>query len=479
MEMIFLIIISLFATCLCAWVRFQPSIQLSPIPIAGLLVVLSGSVLGHDFFNAPVGPIPITLDRLLLLVTLGVFGYLYLTQKEDLRPLNRLDVSILVLLGIIGLSTVTHNWRILDNMPASRLLFFNLMPVSLYWVMRTSRLQVSDLKFIAFTMALFGLYLGLTAIAEVKGLSSVIVPSYIMHSETTEFLGRGRGPFLNPVSNGIFLTTCFCFTLMWWPRCQTGGRALILTMALIMAIGVYSTLTRSTWLGLAGACALFIWLPSTQRARGMLIILATSLAILLLPIISEKVFSFKRDVNVTQNEMEKSAQMRPMFFLIAKNMFEDRPLMGCGFGQYAKAKNPYLTDPNSGVPLLITKDLMQHNVFLTYLTETGLVGLFALVLMLILMAGTSLNIWNNESLDLWARQFGLIGVVMLVCYFVNGLFHDVSIIPMQHTYMFFLLGLINNIKSNTQPFKVLSRVEATGPALFHETFATPGLHLQR
>jgi len=53
---------------------------------------------------------------------------------------------------------------------------------------------------------------------------------------------------------------------------------------------------------------------------------------------------------------------------------------------------------------------------------------------------------------LWARQFGLLGVVMLSCYCVNGMFHDVSIIPMNHVFLFFLLGLVNNIYSNVNAF---------------------------
>jgi len=479
MELIFWVVIPFLIVSACAWIRFQPTIRLSPVPVAGLLVVLTGSVLGHEFFNAPVGPIPITLDRFLLLATIALFGYMYLTQREDIRPLNRLDISILSLMVIIGLSTITHNWKILDNMPASRLLFFNLMPAALYWVVRTSHVKVSDLKFIAVIMAFFGVYLGLTAVAEVKGLTSVVFPRYIMTSEIVEFLGRGRGPFLNPVSNGIFMTTCFCFTLMWWPRCKTGGRILVVGLALVMVMGIYMTLTRSAWLGLMGACVLFIWLPSKRQARAAMIIMATLMAIVLLPFISEKVFSFKRDKNVTQNEMEMSAQMRPMFFLVAKNMFKDRPVLGCGFGQYAKAKNPYLTDPNSGKPLMITRYLMQHNVFLAYLTETGLLGLSALLLMLVLMTGASWDVWRNESLDLWARQFGLLGIVMLACYCLNGMFHDVSIIPMQHMYMFFLLGLINNIQTNTKPFEVLSSVEGFEATPVCERVETRILNHQR
>ena len=183
-----------------------------------------------------------------------------------------------------------------------------------------------------------------------------------------------------------------------------------------------------------------------------MVVLGTLVGIAFFPVLSEKVFSFKRDKEVTVTQMAISAQMRPMFFYVATKMFEDRPVFGVGFGQYGQAKTPYLKDPNSGKPLMITKDLMQHNVFLAYLTETGLVGLSALSMMLLMMLFTSWKVWRNKTINLWARQFGLLGVVLLSSYTVNGMFHDVSIIPMNHVFLFFLIGLVNNIYSNAKAF---------------------------
>ena len=452
MEFVFWIGVPFVVLLACLLYRVRPTLKLSPIPILGLLVVLAGSVLGHEFFNIPAGPIPLTLDRGLLIATAGLFGFFYFTKREKIAPLNALDVAIVFLIAVIGVSTVTHNWQLLENMPASRLLFFNLLPVMLYWLVRNSRLKANDLKVIAATLGVLGVYLALTAVAEVKGVSAAVFPRYIMTSETVEFLGRGRGPFVNPVSNGIFMIVCLCCTMMWWPRSRARLKTLIVVVVLLMLVGCYATLTRSIWLSLIAACGIFIWMPSNRRAKGAMVVLATVAGIALFPVLSEKVFSFKRDKEVSVTQMAVSAQMRPMFLYVATKMFEDRPVFGVGFGQYPDAKTPYLSDPNSGQPLAITKSLMQHNVFLAYLTETGLVGLSALTLMLSLMLFTSWQVWRNDSLNLWARQFGLLGVVMLSCYCVNGMFHDVSIIPMNHVFLFFLLGLINNIFSNAYAF---------------------------
>jgi len=453
MELVFAVAIPFLLLVACIWYRVQPKFNLRPIPMIALAVVITGSVLGSEFFSLAGGPIPITLDRILFGGLVALFAYLLVLGKEDLRKLNRVDVSILALMGVLFLSTVTHDWKFLNNMPASRLLFFNLIPLTLYWVVRSCDLGNAELKFIAAVMGLFGIYLGLTAFAEIKDLTAIVFPRYIMTSEIKEFLGRGRGPFLNPVSNGIFMTTCFCCLLMWWPRTSNKGKLVCSMLALVVVVGIYATLTRSVWLSfVVAACGLFVWLPAPRRSKGVMIVAATLIVIVSFPVISQKIFSFKRDKEVTQSEMEQSAQMRPLFAIVAMNMFKDRPITGCGFGQYARAKYPYLQDPHSGKPLSITKSLMQHNVFLAYLTETGLVGFSLLVIMLIQMARVGWSVWRNQSVDLWARQFGLLSLVIVSCYVVNGMFHDTSIIPMQHVLMFFVFGLVNNVYTNAKAF---------------------------
>ena len=452
MELVIAIVLPFLAVLACAWIRFKPKFNLRPMPVLALATVLVGSVLGHEFFNMPAGPIPITLDRLLFGAMLAMFGLLFFLGREDLRAFNFADWTIIALTTVISCSTITHDFRFLKNMPASRLLFFNLMPVGLYMVLKTSKLKAGDLKFIAVGFGLFGLYLACTGIAEVKEFTAVIFPKYIMNSESVEFLGRGRGPFLNPVSNGVFQIVCFCCLLMWWPRSNNITKLLLIVSALVISVGVYATLTRSVWISLIAACGLFIWLPSSRQAKGAMIVLVTLLAVIAIPF-SENFVSFKRDKDVSLADMQRSADLRPLFVLVAWDMFQDQPITGVGFGQYAREKYPYLQNPHTNKPLYLTKTFMQHNVFLAYVTETGLIGLACLLAMLGMILRVSWRVWRDSSLDLWARQFGLANLVLLGCYVINGMFHDVSILPMQHMLLFFMFGLVNNIYSKSSEFK--------------------------
>ncbi len=428
--------------------KHLPSIdgQIYLFPILGFLVILTGAVFSSEFFSVG-GPIPITIDRLLLAGTCALFSLMILARKETIFVFNRVDIGVLILTGIIFLSTITHDYTFLKNLPASRLLFFNLMPVALYFVMRNCRFNDANLKLVAAGLTLLGVYLSVTAIFETRGLGGLVFPRYIMDPDFAEFLGRGRGPFLNPVSNGIFQVVGLASLWMWWPNASYRRRVIILCVAAIMCIGVYSTFTRSVWLGLVIAGFLAVFLPAPRRSKGGMVVAATLVGIMLFPIIGEKLLSFKRDKNVTVTEMQNSAKLRPLFLTVATRMFADRPLLGCGYGQYAREKYPYLQDPTSGQPLSATRGYYQHNVFLACVTELGIVGLGAMLLMLTMFARTAILTWSDPRIPFWRQQFGMLLLVFLSSHCVNGMFHEVSIIPMENMLMFFLAAIANNIFS--------------------------------
>jgi len=308
-----------------------PSIdgQIYLFPILGYLVILTGAVFSSEFFSMS-GPIPITIDRLLLGGMGALFGLMILARKETIFVFNRVDISVLALTAVIFLSTITHDFTFLKNLPASRLLFFYLLPLALYFVMRNCRFNDANLKLIAGGLVGLGIYLSITAIFETRGLGALVFPGYIMDPAFDEFLGRGRGPFLNPVSNGVFQVVGLTSLWMWWPKAPSRRRGIILCLAALMCIGIYSTFTRSVWLGLVVAAGLAVFLPAPRRSKGGMVVAAALAGIMLFPIIGEKLLSFKRDTNVTVTEMQNSAKLRPLFATVAVRMFADRPLLGCG-----------------------------------------------------------------------------------------------------------------------------------------------------
>jgi O-antigen ligase len=154
--------------------------------------------------------------------------------------------------------------------------------------------------------------------------------------------------------------------------------------------------------------------------------------------------SFKRDKFVTEAEMAESAQLRPLLAEIAVQMCLDRPVFGHGFGQYTKAKRLY-HQANSTSPLKKVLPYMQHNVFLSYLTETGIVGGLLLLGLLAGFLAEIRRLWRHSAAGSVRQATALVGLAVVVCYAVNGMFHDVSIIPMLGSLFYFFMGLTSRL----------------------------------
>jgi O-antigen ligase len=127
-------------------------------------------------------------------------------------------------------------------------------------------------------------------------------------------------------------------------------------------------------------------------------------------------------------------------------MFLDRPLFGCGYAQYGTEHRNYVSDRSTDLPLERGRGYIPHNVIFSLLTETGLVGLGLFAAMVIFWARDAWRLWCDAALPLWARQQGLLLLIALGAYFMNGMFHDVSAIPMMNMTLFFVAGVTAGLR---------------------------------
>ena len=107
------------------------------------------------------------------------------------------------------------------------------------------------------------------------------------------------------------------------------------------------------------------------------------------------------------------------------------------------------------------------------LAETGLAGMGTFVALLAAWGWHAWQLWRLPSVPDWARRQGLLFLAMLGCYLPNGMFHEVSLIPMVNMLLFFLAGLTeglslaygperrlqltHTLQSNAGNFSVLTR----------------------
>ena len=444
---IVLAILALAATvCLACFARYGGMVFLA------LVVLIAGCCFGHPFAHANLGPIPLTSDRVgvALLVMLYGIGRIKGMGVEP-KVVGRADLLLLILIGVFAVSMSTHAWTIDRMQPLSRLLFLWVMPALYYWVVRQSKLTERNLNWVQLTLVILGVYLSVTAFAETQFWSWLIYPKYIASAVYSEFLGRGRGPFLNPIGNGMFLTAGLAATLLYWPSCGVRGRLLISILAVTFAIGISCTYTRSVWIG-AAVTAAFIGLQLVPgRMRPSAIGIALIIAVSLVATRWEDLLAFKRDKGADAAITLDSVKLRPILAYVAWQMFEDRPLWGCGFGQYSAVVRDYIYDRSTPLNLSRASGFVPHNVFLGILAETGLLGLVPFQLFIAMCLRDAFRVWRTARIPRAARRHAALTIAIVGTYLLNGMFHDVSVIAMSNMLLLFLCGLSSGIAAKHLP----------------------------
>jgi O-antigen ligase len=153
----------------------------------------------------------------------------------------------------------------------------------------------------------------------------------------------------------------------------------------------------------------------------------------------------KRDKNLTAADAEKSVKLRPLLAVVAWEMFKDRPLAGHGYGRYTQKKDRFHTNRSYNLPLEQARDYVQHNVFLSILVDTGLIGLALMVSWLITIVCIGWMIARNVHAGHETRSVGLLLLGTMTAYVCNGMFHDLMIIPMAHMFLFFIAGIMISV----------------------------------
>ena len=212
-------------------------------------------------------------------------------------------------------------------------------------------------------------------------------------------------------------------------------------MTLIVLAGLYATLTRSAWMGGIAAIGLVAFIHSARWQR----VLALAMVLLVggasVAGLKDQLVRLKRDKNLTAEDAEKSMKLRPLLAVVSWEMFKDHPIKGHGFGHYFAHNDAYHNDRSYEMPLEQARTYAQHNVFLSLLVDTGLVGFSMFALWLLMLAGIGWKLARQVRDRPESRWVGLLSLGAMIAYFCNGMFQDVLIIPMVHMFLFFIAGV--------------------------------------
>ncbi len=431
----------------------------------GTAVLLCACVFGYEWLHFDLGPLPLTLDRCLLGLLLIAWAVQWGLGRLPRRRWTATEWLLAVLVLLLTASTFATDWQAtgIGASPLWRLVGGYLVPTTLFLAARQAKLDESVLKRLLWCLVVFGIYLSLTALAELAGQWSVVYPRYIANPRLGLHFGRARGPMLHSVSLGLYLCAALAAAVVLALR---GGRWTRLAAAAVLplfAAGLYGTYTRSVWLG--AALAVFLILGMALRGRLRVAVLGGMISLSLLGAVSklDSLVNLNREGSTTLSRL--SAGMRASFAYVSWQMFLDRPVLGCGFGQFPRAKLAYLSDRSTELNLESIRGYVHHNTFLSLLVETGFVGLglFGVLLLRwwrhawrLARAGPAragvrraeanaapaqgrASLYGSGSP--WVQMHGLFTVGLLAAWLPQLVFHEMSYTATDNALVFFVAGL--------------------------------------
>lgn len=419
--------------------------------VGAAALVVVGYVLGFNFWNQHVGPLPLTLDRIVLVGLVAAFVANWRWGRLEPKPLSGSDWLLFLLLAILGVSTLLAGKP--DVMPPGtftpmwRLVMSFVVPGILYWIVRDAPLTYRGWQLSLAVLAGMGIYLACTAVAEVTEQWSLVFPRYISDPTLGIHFGRARGPELNSASLGVCMTVCLWCAWFLRPEVRRGWQIVLLAAVPLMVLGILVTYTRSTWIGLTTSAAVVLLVQLPKNWRVPMCSVAALAGVLVAAVMWQDVVGLKREG--TASESGHSVDQRTSFTYVSWQMFKDHPVFGVGFGRFFDQKMPYLSDRSQEFELESIRGLHHHNTLLSLLTETGMIGLAAFVALLVAWGRDAWALVRDTSLARWQRSQGLLMLAVLATYLSSALFHDLSLLPSQEWILFLAAGLTLNLRLST------------------------------
>ncbi len=435
----------------------------------GLVVLVVAAVFGYEFLHFEGGPMPLTLDRMLLPALVAAYAIQRWLGRVRPEPLGRAEWLLIAFLGLMFVSGCLAGWQIgasgiIGNaQPLVRLLFGYMVPFTLYWIARGARADEKQVAMVQAGVALLGVYLGVMGLLEISRQWWAVFPRHIADPTCGIHFGRARGPMVHAVRYGLWLSVCLLAAWTWRPRLPRVGQLALLAALPVMLAAVFFSYTRSVWLGFAGGAVIVLGLSLRGRWRPLVLGSVLGLGLIVALVGSDSLIGFRREQSA--QETRHSASLRTSFAYVSWQMFLDRPLLGFGFGQFPKAKMPYLYDRNTELDLEFIRPLVHHNHFLCVLTETGLVGFGLFLAVLACWAARGWTLARCDDVPQYARTQGILLLGALAVWTAQLALHDLSFSVVDNSLIFFLAGLTMGMRAEpavaTAP---VPRAEAAQPA---------------
>lgn len=417
------------------------------------------------FFN-------LTVPRLIFLAAVAVFALHTVFHRVRVGMDRRLAAVMILLVGYLVVNTHLTGWTAMTagirSAPYYRLIGSVLLPFAMFFFLANTDINEKHLRRALLLITVFGwyaLYVGYLQYASLQGIAgarSLIWPEYINDPLFGIHYDRARGPFAGATPQAVFLVALFYIDLFLIRRLRGPYRVLLILQAVLVPPAIFFTLLRSAYLSFLICGMIWIGFAGNRRYRWL------KLACLLL-LVGVGVYAGWNRLSGRDRASGGVAQVSPIrsrLILAAQtwDVFKIHPLTGVGFGKFVDAQMAIRRDPSSlvGEPVGV---LVQHNLLLNMLAETGLIGLLLTVAVFWLLFGQSRQLHRKlppEADGFLCRDLVVLFWVVLAGYLVDAMFRDPLWDVFSNAMLWSLAGLVVAYNRLLQPWPVTNL--PTGPA---------------
>ena len=355
-------------------------------PIVGLCALLLMSFL--EYYAGLTGSLSVTkiLGAVLVLAWLAIVATTSHAERRAEGLLSREPVLAAALLLMAAWAVASAMWAEAPDAAQTSaqrfILNFILFPIALVAV--RTRLHMSALTIVfvigAFTAASFGLLEG-----------SLTDPA-----AENRLAGAGINP--NQLGSYLVVAMVFCVAFAVNPRWSPSARAASIAAAGVAGIGVFLTLSRGALVGMAVAFLLAPFVAGRgRRARALAVVLTAALGAVLWFAAVAPADAVERVTNPGRSGGSGRADL----WRVGWRMVEDQPIQGVGAGNFPEASIRYLLRPGATErdEFIVDDKKVAHNVYLTVLTEIGLVGLLLFLLIIAMCLRATLRAAGRFARD--------------------------------------------------------------------------------
>ena len=376
------------------------------VPSAALYVLAIAIPVSQTTFGAPL----LTSKNLAVLVVVCLVGHL--VMRRVTRPRAATAALAVALVGYFIASAILadggnggQNWRYVLILAIPLVC----LPLSAGDGAATRRALV----LLSFTAACL-------AVVEVATAGASLVASADLSAASSAATAAGRTGAVNHNAEGALFVLALAVLLVRLPRIRDVIARLAFGAAIVaLALGVAYSFSRAAYLGALAMIALFAVRRSIRGLVGMAVSLGC-----LLPLLPAEVTARLGTVS-SSSGLDVDSAVRLDLWSSALRMLDTHPVFGVGYLNFASNLPTFFIDTGnySSFPIQLSQLEFAHNIYLTVLAETGIVG--ALLVGALVVIGWR-RAWSAARAGDWAGESALLAFVGVgVC----SAFGEVLLVP--------------------------------------------------